>query len=90
MIDTVQFGRQVPMFHSSLLSPSSTTNTETVTFIIHVHRNRSSPFYDTLVWTRESTPTIVRMLWAGWQRFLCIAMGGLLNFHLLHNIQNKP
>jgi len=34
MIDTVQFGRQVLMIQSSLLSPSSTTNKETLTFII--------------------------------------------------------
>jgi len=48
MIDIVQFGRQVPMFQSSLLSTSSTANTETVTFITYIHHNRLSPFYDAL------------------------------------------
>jgi len=37
--DTVQFGRQVPMIHSSLLSPFSTTNTETLTFITYIQHN---------------------------------------------------
>jgi len=68
MIATVQFGRQVLMIQSSLLSPSSTTNTETLTFITYIHRNRSSLFYDALDCSWESIPTPVNRLWAGrWQ-----------------------
>ena len=63
MIDTVQFGRQVPVIESSLQSPTSTMNTEIVTFITHIHRNRLSPFCDAPDWSWA-------WLWAGRQRVL--------------------
>jgi len=70
MTDTVQFGRQVPMIQSSLLPPTSTTNTKTIPFITYIHRNRLSPFYDALDWSWESIPTIVHILWDGRRRVL--------------------
>jgi hypothetical protein len=73
MIDTVQFGRQVLMIQSSLLSPSSTTNTETLTSVTYFHLNRFSPFYDALDWSWESIPTTVNRLWAGRRRVLFLA-----------------
>jgi hypothetical protein len=39
MTDTVQFGRQVSMIQSSLLFPSSTTNTKTLNFITYIQHN---------------------------------------------------
>jgi len=70
MTDTVQFGRQVPMIQSSLLSPASTTNTKTVTFITYIHRNRLSQFYYALDWSWESILTIFHSLWDGRRRVL--------------------
>jgi len=72
MIDTFQFGGQVLMIQSSLLSPFSTTNTKTLTFITYIHRNRS-PLYDVLDWSWESIPTIVHKLWAGGRKILFLA-----------------
>jgi len=73
MKDTVQSGRQILMIQSSLLYPSSTTNTETVTFIKYIHRNRLSLLYDALDWSWESIPTILHRLWAGRRRVLFLA-----------------
>jgi hypothetical protein len=64
---------QVVIIQSSLLYPSSTTNTDTVTFITNIHHNRSSPLYDALDWSWQSIPTIVHRLWAGRQRVLFLA-----------------
>jgi len=76
------------MIQSSLLSPFSTTNTKTLTFITYIHHNRSSPFYDALDWSWESIPTIVHRLWAGWRRVSVAGRGKVLIVPLLHNIQN--
>jgi len=70
VIETVKFDRQVLMIQSSLLSPSSTANTETVTFITYIHHNRSSPFYDAMDRSWENIPTIFHRLWVGRGRVL--------------------